>query len=97
MKRHKGGSSSNNSTNALTVEDDEAMEVREEDDSEWTTEDDDDRTMTQQTRESIADFRARGGKQWKKKLLEVEAEMKRKEQLRQQALAKLKREGKGEK
>ena len=96
MKRRKGGSSSNNSTNALTVEDDEAMEVREEDDSEWTTEDDDDRTTTQQTRESIADFRARGGKQWKK-LLEVEAEMKRKEQLRRQALGKLRSGGKGEK
>ena len=70
--------------------------MKEDDEDEWITEDED-RIVTQETRESIADFRARGGKQWKRKLLQLQAKTRRKEQVRREALAKLRSGGKREK
>lgn len=70
--------------------------MKEDDEDEWITEDED-RIVTQETRESIADFRACGGKQWKRKLLQLQAKTRRKEQVRREALAKLRSGGKREK
>jgi len=71
---------------------DEAMEVDDEDE-EWITEEDD--TVAEKVRESFAEFRNRGYKQWKKKVNKLEEEILQKEQVREEALSKLKNRGRG--
>ena len=71
---------------------DEAMEVDDEDE-EWITEEDD--TVAEKVRESFAEFRNCGYKQWKKKVNKLEEEILWKEQVREEALSKLRNRRRG--